>query len=644
MNRASLLCLVTITAAAVSGCGQFWPFDIPSYTKTGAASLRKFQSEAEFKQFLAEQVQAREQARSGGFFGDLMFAMPMAAPTATVDTKNEPGEGGGQSDDHSTTNLQEAGVDESDVMKNDGRYLYLLSDGLLRIADVQDANAVVARGTLELEGNPDSLYLRDDNLVALSRTGGWYAYPASDTSPGRSDGVSKLDDSTTKAIVTLIDAADRDAPAVVKTYRFEGDLVSSRMIDGKLHLVLAYRPSLPPWSEIANTPVEQMLPKCETVGGGAAKAGPGLIAGWQDFYRPADGDGYGMVTVVTVDTTDPDAETHSVGITADAGLIYASPEALYLTDTEWGYGPDRQESTVVHKFAFGESGAEYVASGSVPGRPLNQFSLGEYEHYLRIATTIGRIWQGGGSATNNVFVLGEGTEGLEVVGEIRNIAPGEEIYSARFMGPRGFLVTFVKVDPFFTLDLSDPTNPKIVGELKVPGYSDYMHILDENHILSIGKDAQVVDDFTWYQGLQLSIFDVTDFADPQLLHRQIIGGRGTESQALHDHRAFNFFKPKDLLAIPINLVEGGSGGPTMGEPTFTGIYVYRVTVEGGFEFQGRISTVVQQAGTPAWMRFYNTWSRGVFIGDHVFAVTDELVRSAGLADVNTVLDTLLLTE
>lgn len=642
MNRASLLCLVGTVAISVSGCGQFWPFDIPAYTKTGAASLKKFGSEAEFKQYLAEQVRAREHDRSGGFFGGFMFTgMPSASPAPTVDSQNGPGEGGGKSDDYSTTNLQEAGVDESDVMKNDGRYLYLLSDDLLRIADVQDANAVAPRGTLALEGSPDSLYLRGDNLIAISRTGGWYAYPSVDV---RTTGVSKLDDSTTKAIVSLVDAADKDAPAVVKTYRFEGDLVSSRMIDGKLHLVLAYRPTLPPWAEIPNTPIEQMLPKCETVGGGAAKSEPDLIAGWQDFYRPADGDGYGMVTVITIDTTDPNAETHSVGVTADAGLIYASTEALYLTDTEWGYTADRQEATIVHKFDFGATGAEYKASGSVPGRPLNQFSLGEHEGYLRIATTIGRIWQGGGTATNNVFVLGEGDEGLEVVGEIRNIAPGEEIYSARFMGPRGFLVTFVKVDPFFTLDLSDPTNPQVVGELKVPGYSDYMHILDENHILSIGKDAEVVDDFTWYQGLQLSIFDVTDFADPQLLHREILGGRGTESQALHDHRAFNFFAPKDLLAIPVNLVEGGSGGPTMGKPTFTGIYVYRVTTDNGFELQGRISTVTDQAGQPAWYSYYNTWARGVFIGDHVFAVTDELVRSAGLDDVGTVIDTLEFGE
>jgi hypothetical protein len=199
------------------------------------------------------------------------------------------------------------------------------------------------------------------------------------------------------------------------------------------------------------------------------------------------------------------------------------------------------------------------------------------------------------------------------------------------------------VDPLFTLDLADPCNPKVVGKLKVPGYSNYIHILDENHLLTIGKDADDVGDFAWYQGVQLSIFDVTNFAEPNLMHHEIIGSRGTNSEALNNHKAFNFFAPKALLAVPIDLYEGATGGPTYGTWTFSGLFVYRVTVEEGFQPLGRISTRLESATEPSRFYYYSSnWTRGVFIDDNVYAVTDELIRSAAVSDPNAVIDTLIL--
>ncbi|MBN1342823.1 MAG: beta-propeller domain-containing protein [Phycisphaerae bacterium] len=652
MRRASLAVVIMVTGLMSTGCHLFWPFNPDPPKKTGAAALLRFKSEAELKQYLADQVKARSaQDRTG--YGLFSFLLPMAAgapaPTAG-DASNDQSFSGGENksgDDYSTTNLQEEGVDESDVMKNDANYVYALSEGKVRIAKVDAPAAMAQVSELEVDGTPENLYLRGDQLVALSRKGSWYWYDdvrgglMVDDAAEASVGPGKSGD-TFETVVTLIDVSDRQAPKIVKTYEFEGSIVSSRMVGGRLHLILAYYPQLPAIEQIPNAPLSSLLPKYAVEEDGKeASVEPSLIAGWQDWYRPADGDGYGMLTVATINTEDPNAEISSVGLTADAGLVYASPKALYLTDTEWGYSSDEAEQTIIHKFAFTDSGAEYVSSGSVPGRPLNQFSLGEHEDYLRIATTLGRLWSGGGGVSNNVFVLGEGAKSLEVVGELRGIAEGEEIYAARFIGSRGFLVTFVKIDPLFTLDLSDPTKPKVVGELKVPGYSDYIHLLDENHLLTIGKDADATEaNFSWYQGVQLSIFDVTDFANPQLLHKKIIGGRGTESAALNDHRAFNFFAPKKLLAIPIDLYEGGSGGPTYGEHTFSGLYVYRVTSEDGFDLQGRISTI---DALDNWY-YYSSWTRGVFIGDYVYAVTDERIRSAGLGDVNTVLDTLELGD
>ncbi len=630
MKRASAVVGLVTASLMVTGC-PFLNVLNQTYKKSGAAKLYRFNSAEELKEYLADQVQARTNRYQGGilpFFGAMSFDLAADSGAASPTSAN----GGGE--EYSTTNLQEQGVDESDVMKNDANYVYALSDGKLRIAKVRPADEMEEVGALELDGYPDNLYLRGDQLVALSMRGTWCSYPWVDF-VGLAAEDRASNDWQNETIVSLIDASDRSAPSVVKTYRLEGSLVSSRMIEGQLYLVLTVLPDLPPVADIPDTPLEDMLPQCLVEYGSEAPSVPVLLTDWRDFYRPEDPDGYGIVTVVTIDTTDPDAELESVAVTADAGLIYASKEALYITDTEWGYARGETEQTIIHKFAFAGGVAQYAASGKVAGRPLNQFSLGEYDGYLRIATTEGRLWSAN-NVSNNVFVLGEGETSLDVVGELRGIAKGEQIYSARFLGTRGFLVTFVNIDPLFTLDLSDPTAPKVVGELKVPGYSDYIHILDDNHLLTIGKDAEDVGDFAWYQGVQLSVFDITDFANPKLLHKRIIGGRGTESEALHDHRAFNFFASKDLLAIPIELYEGGTGGPTYGEHTFSGLYVFKVTVADGFELLGRISTLPDDATLPSWY-YSNGWTRGVFIGEDVYAVTASLIRSAEVSDMENVL-------
>jgi hypothetical protein len=166
------------------------------------------------------------------------------------------------------------------------------------------------------------------------------------------------------------------------------------------------------------------------------------------------------------------------------------------------------------------------------------------------------------------------------------MAPNEKIYSARFMGKRGYVVTFKKVDPFFTLDLSDPYNPRIAGEWKGPGFSTYIHPMDEDHVLTIGRDTEEAEegDFAWFQGVQLSIFDLSDFSDPKLLWKEVIGSRSTGSEALHDHRAFTYFGKRKVLAIPIELYEG-----EIGELTFIGLHVYRVDLNTGFELLGQVN-------------------------------------------------------
>jgi uncharacterized secreted protein with C-terminal beta-propeller domain len=184
--------------------------------------------------------------------------------------------------------------------------------------------------------------------------------------------------------------------------------------------------------------------------------------------------------------------------------------------------------------------------------------MDEYEGYLRIATTTGHVPSPDVQSTLSVLV--EKSDELKVIGRVDKIAPREDIRSVRFNGDKGFIVTFKKTDPLFVFDLSNPHSPKIAGELKIPGYSTYMHLMDNDHLLTIGYDSDDMGSFAWFQGIMLQIFDVSDMSNPTLLHKNVIGTRGSTSEAATNHLAFNYFAPKDLLAIPITICEGGSGG------------------------------------------------------------------------------------
>ncbi len=210
------------------------------------------------------------------------------------------------------------------------------------------------------------------------------------------------------------------------------------------------------------------------------------------------------------------------------------------------------------------------------------------------------------------------------------------------MGDRGYLVTFVKVDPLFTLDLSNPQAPQVVGELKVPGYSEYIHPYGDNYLITIGKDVQV-EDLSWYQGVQLSIFDISDFSNPSLLHKELIGDRGTSSEALYQHKAFTFWAGQDLLALPINLyehLEPAAEPWQVGTATFKGLYVYQVSTDNGFNFLGRISTE-NESGTGL---YSSAWTRGIFVDPNVYAVTGDAVRSAEIDNIEETIQTLYLED
>ncbi len=323
-----------------------------------------------------------------------------------------------------------------------------------------------------------------------------------------------------------------------------------------------------------------------------------------------------------------------------------------MAKQEWSHYPirdtadssDQGEKTMIYKFSLKDGSIAFQNQGSVPGRLLNQFSLDEFGGNLRVATTKGASW-GRTTSSNNVFILGSD---LKPRGNIQDIAPGETIYSVRFMGKKGYMVTFRTIDPLFVFDLANPDAPKILGKLKIPGYSDYLHPMDENHLIGIGKNAVESEDksFAWQQGMKMAVFDVTDVENPKELWKAEIGDRGTDSPALHDHKAFLYSADKQLLALPIQLAElpasvkndPARSGSEYGDFTFQGAYIYRLTLDKGFELLGRIShhedSQAYLKSGYYWGDYQNNVDRILYADDTLITASDAMLQFHHLYDLN----------
>jgi uncharacterized secreted protein with C-terminal beta-propeller domain len=646
IRRASLFVIVTGAVATLAGGGC--PPEIAPPTVDAQIGLRRFNSQQELLDFFKSQ--AVQRSNTGGLFRNsfaFLFGAPMAAADAQAGAAEDTGaSAAADADAYSTTNIQEAGIDESDVFKSDGTYFYVARDTSVRVVD---AARLVEVGRVDVGVHVDSMYLSDSRLIVL----------------GFDDTYRLLDGAEImiwppyypRATLTVltVDVSHPTAPAISGQVELDGALVSSRMIEQRLILVLTIAPDLPEQPtvfNIADMQLDDILPTLR-VGGSEQTMVP-----WTGFYRPGSPDGYLTTAVITLDTTDIERVIDSVAVMADAGTIYVSQNALYLTDSDYDASDNYREMTVIHKLAFGEDGRTEVAgSARVPGRLLNQFSLGEYEGFLRVAThvTDWGFFGGGwvddvavavaeapaGSAGqavpaqqrqasgpyNAVYVLGDGGEGgLELIGSIEDIAPGEDIRSARFLGDTGYVVTFRQIDPLFVLDLSDPAAPELVGELKIPGYSDYLHPFGE---LLIGVGRSATSGGQPY-GMQLSLFDVSDKTDPKLIQQVELGGYGSQSDVTQTHKAFTFMPAEGLLAIPGYLMpeqymfERDSWGPT-----FVGVLYYRVTAQ-GFTELGRVQAVTGDAS--GWWYDYGEWRRGAIANGTAFALSNYGIRSAPLED------------
>ncbi|MBT3397979.1 helix-turn-helix domain-containing protein [archaeon] len=554
--------------------------------------------------------------------------------------------GSSKSADYSDTNIQVAGVDEADIIKTDGEFIYAVAEGKLIIMKAYPSDEAEILSTINLDKfDARGLFIEEDRLMVFGGMGYNSLFDG-----GEVGSLYRHYPAIYAFSVRLYDISDRENPELLRAVDFEGNYISSRKIGADTYFVIN---SYPDYSG-GNSDCLELVPQY--------REGEELLADEEEFEPIAACTDIGYVaplkannfiTIASISMTDEDADVEKEVVVGSGQNIYASLENMYIAQTKWGgyssfAGPeeDYEEKTIITKFNLDDGEIEFDGIGEVRGHILNQFSMDEHEGNFRIATTSrdSEI----GDSRNNVYVL---DEDLEVVGELEDMAPGEKIYSVRFMGGRGYVVTFKKVDPLFVIDLSSPENPEILGKLKIPGYSDYLHPYDENHIIGIGKDTVEADedlkdsrnlDFAWYQGVKMAIFDVSDVENPVEMHKVVIGDRGTDSPALHDHKAFLFDREKDLLVLPITLAEikgEKSKDNQYGEFVFQGAYVYDLTLEGGFDLSGKIShyddeSVYEKSGY--YFRGNSDIKRSLYIDDVLYTFSNTRLQMNGLDDLDRI--------
>ncbi|NLK52371.1 MAG: hypothetical protein GX295_08000 [Syntrophomonadaceae bacterium] len=554
----------------------------------------------------------------------------------------------------SDTNVQVEGVDEADIVKTDGQYIYQANEREIVVVKAYPPEEMKVHKTIQWSDpfNPRELYLDEQYLVVI----GTVAAESNFYYPDRPEVTPKrwgpeiypppvYYPPVVKAKVYNI--KDKENFTLQREIELEGDYVSSRKIGSALYLVSDRRLD---WVRIQQQPEKPFYRD-------SAAAAEGVSVDYADikYFPGCVQPSYLMVA--GLDLAQPQAEIKVSTYLGSAENVYVSPENLYVAATKnqvvplnsapIHYAPETQ----VFKFALQKGAVQFTGKTAVPGRILNQFSMDEDQGYFRIATTSGDIWRNDAyTSQNNVYVL---DNKLNLVGRLENIAPGEKIYATRFIGNRIYMVTFKTTDPFFVIDLSDPKQPAVLGALKIPGYSDYLHPYDENHIIGFGKEAveviekdpqgREVGRSAYYQGMKIALFDVRDVHNPVQLFTETIGDRGTDSELLRNHKALLFDREKNLLAFPVTVMEV-KNQPTnnerraatqFGSFTFQGAYLYHLDLTQGFTLQTRITHLSPEDYLKAGSRWYRSdknVERILYINDAIYTLSPKFIQAHDLRD------------
>ncbi len=694
------------------------PQPSPNASPSTGSPMKTFSSYDDLRNFLSESntnsgnnyFSLRPEGSGGqvALAPSLPAPVPSSAPTSEVtDTR-----------DWSTTNIQVAGVDEADSVKTDGSYLYVIGNNsqVVYILDANPQNAKVLSKIFLNNTYLSGIYLSEDGKK-LAIIGNQYTpyFVDNKFSSEYATGLVLPYWNAGTTFVYVYNVVDKTSPTLARNFTMSGNYVNSRLIGDHLYDIITENAYVVNQTVILPSVFER---------GAISNVEPTKI-----YYAETSGSYYSYTTIVSLNVLDDvQSPTNMTLMMGGAGTIYVSPGNIYVTYPETKYETITQpvltgtplpssldktepsqsttispymptivhptwQGTYIYRIHVSGESLTFAAQGNVSGNVLNQYAMDENNGYFRIVTTFFEYnstnsWTG--KQQNNVYAL---DMTLNVVGKLENLGTGENFHSARFVGNRLYMVTFQKTDPLFVVDLSQPTNLKLLGELVMPGYSDYLHPYDETHLIGLGKDAIADEgtDFAWYQGLKLSLFDVRNVNAPVEIAKIIIGDRGTGSAALYDPKAFLFDKSKNLLVIPVDLylinenvsitdnfqklptptaktdgsisiipvtppfIGSGSTSSQYGRFVWQGVYVIDVSVENGFVVRGNVTQMEQAAAlidNPSlamrsdypWIEGNHFITRSLFITDPITDKTTLYTFSNSRVQLNSLDDFSLIAK
>ncbi|HEX4364386.1 MAG TPA: beta-propeller domain-containing protein [Solirubrobacteraceae bacterium] len=502
---------------------------------------------------------AQAQVLDGPFANDVNPAGPVPAVAAAPSASVADGKAAAATPDFSTTNDQEAGVDEPDIVKTNGRTVFAIADGELQAVDVT-ADKPKLVGTLALDGAyGQQLLLRGTRLLVLSNSYGGGPIAGGLIAPGApAIAASQL-------VLSEIDVSNPAAMTVRRTMTMPGALVDARLTGGTARVVVGASPDYVHPVAIPQAPLTDFVPRTVLHSNVSGKTFKRSVVPCDDVRHPRDFSGLDLLTVLTIDLDKGLFNVDRDAIMAGAQTVYASQTGLYVASrryqglaVEQGRTAPASTRTEIARFDTSKPGrTTYNASGSVAGFVLNQYAMSEYDGALRVASTDEPAWFDGpatGDSQSYVTVLAQHGTRLDRVGRVGGLGHGERIFAVRFVGDKGYVVTFRQVDPLYTLDLSTKSAPRVVGRLDLQGYSAYLHPISDSLLLGVGQDA---DAQGRTQGAQLSLFDVSDPRKPVRTAQATLGPY-SNSQAEFDPHAFLYWNPARLAVIPLS--QYGSGG------------------------------------------------------------------------------------
>lgn len=500
----------------------------------------------------------------------------------------------------STTNIQVEGVDEADIVKTDGEYIYYAGDyRKIKIVSIKEQKLVAEIELYdEEESGNQQIYINGNKLIVISSKHISYV-----TSTFKSY-VSDLNYIARKMItdIHIYNIEDKSNIVKEKSVSLAGNYLNSRMIDDDVYVIT--NQNIYQNDETKDTDLMPYYTENENT----------IYMPYEYIYYEDENQNNSYINIMSINTS---GETQAKSFLGRGATVYVSEKSIYITRTEYNEKINEETQiasidiseavTKIYKFSINNGDINLKEVAEASGSLLNQFSMDEYNGYFRIATTLTKD----NTRTNNLYIY---DARMNKVGELTNIAPNESIYSVRFMGEKAYIVTFEQVDPLFVIDLSSPKEPKILGELKVPGFSNYLHIYDETHLIGIGQNT-VTDAKGNVQtkGVKVSLFDVSNPVEPKELSNIVLGDKGAYSTALYNHKAVLFIKEKGILAFPLTIYKEGKNGKY-----FNGIEVLQISPEKGVQEKGKI-------GEETTKQFADSLDRVIYIEDNLYSINNKQI-------------------